>query len=177
MQRKRRVTSSCIFFVNNLPRIYHYKFHVIYASFIHSFNKWWIAFDNSFTFGILHNILSNIYQHFRLDFKTSMSGLRKLLCHYWTRMLCRGPETQKSSAKALTRAAFGKDLFIGHSAKSDGSGHHDPTGLICRGSFFAEGSWGWPSANSVFAECLGFGPRQNLRSLAKHVFPVVLFHG
>ena len=44
---------------------------------------------------------------------------------------------------------------------------------LCRGPFFAEGSCGWPSAKSVFAECPRFGPRQSLRPSAKHAFPVV----
>ena len=86
------------------------------------------------------------------------------------------------------------------SAKLDGNGRRDPTGLICqghrqrfdlpwaclyrgpdpqqrplcRGPFFAEGSCGWPSAKSVFDECPRFGPRQSLRPSAEHAFPVVM---
>jgi len=44
---------------------------------------------------------------------------------------------------------------------------------LCRGPLFAEGSFVWPSAKSLFAECPIFGPRQSLRPSAKYAFPVV----
>ena len=41
--------------------------------------------------------------------------------------------------------------------------------------FFAEGSWGWPSAKTPFAECPRYSPRQSQKPSAKRTSPVVRF--
>ena len=63
-----------------------------------------------------------------------------------------GPRQSLTGMAAVTqRAKFAEGIF------AEGRGPRQrfdlPWACLCRGPFFAEGSCGWPSAKSVFAEC------------------------
>ena len=76
---------------------------------------------------------------------------------------CRGPNGWASAA-VTQQAKFAESIFAESLCLRP----------LCQGPGFAEGSWGWPLAKTVFAECPRFGPRQSLRPLAKRTFPAVI---